>query len=367
MKRLCFWLPKYCNDIKLKFSFLRYNPSLKHVRAMMKPIRAFYALILFCGVIFAFDKDTAEIIQTYRTQNLEKTKKLLEKYLQDKNFWLSVVESRNVDYGYFENYDYLFVSNKAAPNLTLYKISKNGNLTRVNHSSALVGSGKGHKSYEGDLTTPIGVYDFTGQLKNLPQYYGPLAFATNYPNNYDKSRRKTGSGIWIHGLPLDGNREEKNTKGCIAIDNDILSGYGKAIDYSKAVLIIYEESFRVAQKEEIANLLASLYAWRDAWIRNDLKSYLGFYSKDFVRPDGMKHDAFVQYKTKIFSKQEEKSIIFSNISVIPYPNQEGRIMYRISFVQDYKAFKNRRTSYSSNGVKTLYVEYANKKMQILSE
>lgn len=334
---------------------------------MMKLIGAIYVFMLVCGVLLAFDKDTAQIIQTYRTQNLQKTQEILEKYLQDKSFWLSVIEGRNVDYGYFEGYEYLFISNKATPNLTLYRINQDGTLTKINQSSALVGSGKGHKQTEGDRTTPIGVYDFTDRLKNLPQYYGPLAFATDYPNNYDKSLKKTGHGIWIHGMPLDGNREELNTKGCIAVENDILSEYGRIIDHQKTILITYEKDFRPAQKEEIANLLVSLYVWRNAWIRNDLETYLSFYSKDFVRPDGMKYDIFVRYKTQIFAKQEDKNIIFNNISITPYPNQEGRLMYRISFMQDYKAFKNKRTSYVSNGFKVLYVQYENQKMQILSE
>lgn len=325
--------------------------------------------IFACGanLVYSFDADTAKIIQTYRTKDLQQTGALLENYLQKKDFWLYVLQNRQVDYGYFEGYEYLFVSDKSAPSLTLYKIAQNGTLTLVRQVSALVGKGRGDKRVSGDLTTPIGVYDFTGKLTGLPPYYGPLAYATDYPNNYDKSLKKTGYGIWIHGLPLDGNREELNTKGCIAIDNDVLSGFGKLVDYKAALLISYEQNIHKPTKEEIATLLAQLYKWRSAWIQNDLKTYLMFYSKDFSRPDGMQYKAFADYKRQIFDKGEDKIISFSEISVVPYPNEEHRQMFRISFNQNYRAFKNSKPSYTSNSRKILYVVYEKDSMQILSE
>ncbi|OBV28580.1 peptidase [Helicobacter sp. CLO-3] len=333
----------------------------------MKIWRLVCAMCLSYAMLFGFDKDTANIIQTYRTKDIADVEKLLESYLQKKDFWLSVLGDRQTDFGYFEGYEYLFVSDKAAPNLALYKIAPNGALTLTKQISALVAKGKGHKRTEGDLTTPIGVYDFTGRLTGLPPYYGPLAYATDYPNNYDKSLKKTGHGIWIHGLPLDGNREELNTKGCIAIDNNVLSEFGKIVDYKKALLITYEQNIHKPTKDEIATILAQLYAWRAAWVQNDLDTYLSYYSADFARPDGMKHRAFSEYKRQVFAKNEDKTIIFSDISVVPYPNEEHRQMFRISFNQDYRALKNGKPSYTSNSRKILYVEYKNASMQILSE
>ncbi|CAI6147276.1 MAG: hypothetical protein SPLUMA1_SPLUMAMAG1_01934 [uncultured Sulfurimonas sp.] len=58
------------------------------------------------------------------------------------------------------------------------------------------------KIREGDLRTPIGVYKLVKKLSKVDSFYGPLAFATSYPNSYDKYLGKNGSGIWIHGLPL---------------------------------------------------------------------------------------------------------------------------------------------------------------------
>lgn len=336
------------------------------IRLWRKILCFLVAILAFVDFALALDKDATRLIQTYRTQGIEKTATLLEQYLQRKDFWASVLQDKDTDFGYFEGYEYLFVSNKSAPNLSLYKIT-NGNLRLIKQLSALVGKGKGDKRVQGDLTTPIGAYDFTGKLTGLPQYYGPLAYATDYPNNYDKALKRTGGGIWIHGLPLDGNREELNTRGCIAIDNTVLSDFGKMVDYKKAMLITYEGELAKPSKDDLATLLAALYQWREAWKKNNLNAYLAFYHKDFMRIDGSKLNAFKAQKKQVFAKQEQKDIILSNISVVPYPNDEKRVMFRVSFQQDYKAYKNGKISYSSNHYKILYVSYENGKMQILTE
>ena len=139
------------------------------------------------------------------------------------------------------------------------------------------------------------------------------------------------------------------------------------MNYKEALLISYEQNIHKPTKDELALLLAQLYVWRAAWIANDLEKYLSFYSKDFARPDGTKYNAFASYKKQVFAKSEEKVIRFSNISVVPYPNEEHRQMFRISFTQDYRAYKNGKPSYTSNSQKILYIVYENGTMRIVSE
>lgn len=330
-------------------------------------MRFLFIFFIVFEAIFSIDKDTIKIIESYRTQSPEQTKKLIESYFLNKNYWLSFLEGKNLEFGYFEGYDFIFVSDKSKPNLTLYKIQNNSIKDKIKSSSALVGKGSGHKQKSGDLTTPIGVYDFTDKLRNLPPYYGPLAFTTDYPNNFDKSRKKTGYGIWIHGLPLDGNREELNTKGCIAIENNILSEYGKLVDYKNAVLLTFENTIEYSNINEIASIFSSLFAWKKAWTDNNLEKYLSFYSNDFVKPDGMNFTQFKNYKKLIFEKKEEKQIDFKNISIILYPNEENRRMFRISFNQDYTAYKNGKKTYTSNNMKIIFVELTANGFKILSE
>lgn len=316
---------------------------------------------------FGIDAQMVELIDEYKKNGIDSIESKLQNYLTDKEYWLSSVTKNANEYGYFEDISYIFVSNKSAPSLTLYK-HESGKLTQLGTSSALVAKGKGNKKKEGDLTTPIGSYDLNARLTGLDQYYGPLAFSTSYPNVYDQSLKKTGGGIWIHGLPLNGNREELNTRGCIAIDNNILKQYDKLIDFQKTLLITYENDFHKASADELATILSSLYKWRSAWQKNDIKTYLSFYDEsDFFRPDGMSFKAFKAQKSAVFSKNETKYINLSKINVSIYPNEQNRNMYRISFNQDYKAFLNGKSSYNSNHRKDMYVVLDKGSMKILSE
>lgn len=82
------------------------------------------------------------------------------------------------------------------------------------------------------------MYRITQKLERLDQYYGVLAFVTNYPNLYD-TLKNAPHGIWCI-MPLNGDRNELNTKGCIAIENPLLSSYDKVLKGEKAFLITYE-------------------------------------------------------------------------------------------------------------------------------
>lgn len=333
----------------------------------MKHLLGVVFITLLVNSALALDSQLVSLVNEYKKNGINAIEAKLESYLSDKDYWQEILKNTATDYGYFEDLQYLFVSNKSAPSLNLYQLN-NSKFTEVGHSSALVAKGKGNKNRAGDLTTPIGSYDITARLTGLDQYYGPLAFSTSYPNVYDQSLKKTGGGIWIHGLPLNGNREELNTRGCIAIDNEILKKYDKVIDHKKTILITYEGSFKQATIEDLAIVLSSLYQWKNAWQQGDLETYLSFYDeKDFYRPDGMSFKAFSNHKKNIFAKGERKTIHISQINVSVYPNESHRNMFRINFMQDYKATLHGKTSFSSVGKKDMYVVLEKNQVKILSE
>ena len=184
---------------------------------------------------------------------------------------------------------------------------------------------------------------------------------TSYPNTFDKTLNKKGYGIWIHGMPLDQDREEF-TKGCIALDNPKLKELDQNIEYNKSILLISDENIKKASKKDISLILASIFKWRDAWKKSDIDEYLKFYSKSFKRHDGMSISQFKQYKKRIFSKNEEKRIQFSNINIAPYPNSLNKQMYKVMMDEDYKT-----KFYTFIGKKELYIELKNNKIEILAE
>ena len=315
-------------------------------------------IVLFLTIIFNIMY--ADLVDVYRSQGLDAVKLQLEKEMASKVYWEKYLSDKNVDYGYYESKKFVILAQKEAKEIALYQVDKN-NHNLLLRDSVIVGEKNGDKHLEGDLKTPTGAYDLTEKLTKLDSFYGPLALVTSYPNTFDKTLNKKGYGIWIHGMPLDQDREEF-TKGCIALDNPKLKELDQNIEYNKSILLISDENIKKASKEDISLILASIFKWRDAWKKSDIDEYLKFYSKSFKRHDGMSISQFKQYKKRIFSKNEEKRIQFSNINIAPYPNSLNKQMYKVMMDEDYKT-----KFYTFVGKKELYIELKNDKIEILAE
>lgn len=312
-------------------------------------------------IFIFFNLSANDILTSYRLNGIENIEQEMDQELAHPEYWMSFLKDKDTKFGYSEVYNAILVCDKEKSTLSLFKKSSKKKFTFLQDYNAFTGKMKGEKKTEGDFKTPIGIYNLTTKLSNVDSFYGPMAFVTSYPNLYDQYRGRNGHGIWIHGLPTDEKRDEF-TKGCIAIDNDGIECLDKTINIDKTLLIIYKDKTQQeASKEKLSKILAQLYAWRYAWLYNDLKSYLSFYSKEFVRSDRMDFNAFKNYKKRIFAKDEKKKILFKNISVIAYPNSEN--IYQITFSETYKS-----DSFEFQGDKTLIVrEDDQSNFQILTE
>ncbi len=312
-------------------------------------------LMLFSTSIFAQD-----ILTEYRNNGVEGIEQTMDKELTSQKYWQEYLQNTDTTFGYIESYPDILVCDKSKSSLTLYRKDLNNTYKLDKKYSAFTGKIEGDKYKEGDLRTPIGIYNLTEKISNVDSFYGPMAFVTSYPNIYDKYKGKNGSGIWIHGLPIEQERDEF-TKGCIAIDNQSIECLNKNIDITKTLLVISAAQINQnISKKTLSIILSELFSWRYAWIYNDLEKYLNFYSSEFIRYDGMKFEKFQSYKKRIFAKQEEKTIILNNINVIPYPNAENT--FQISFNELYKS-----TSFSFTGNKILILKLIDNKMKIITE
>ncbi|MDR2638824.1 MAG: L,D-transpeptidase family protein [Helicobacteraceae bacterium] len=324
-------------------------------------MRGFLAFALAAALSFGAE-DLAEI---YRLKGAAALEARASAILSDPSYWLERLEKIETRFGYFESPRHLFIVDKAARKLFFYDYGENA-LTKVGEYDATMGDATGDKYKEGDNKTPVGVYSVTATLKQgerlFDKYYGPLAFVTNYPNALDRVLKKTGHGIWIHGFPLGGVRDNPNTKGCVAIENEALTFLDSRADRSKIAVTINESGVLEADKQDLAAVLALIYEWRWRWKTNDLDRYLGLYAADFVRSDGISRQEFDRIKRLIFGKGEQKRIEFSDIEVVPYPNSLNKLIYKASFWQDYEA-----TTHRSSRVKELYLRKSGERFEIALE
>ncbi|SKB59396.1 L,D-transpeptidase family protein [Malaciobacter marinus] len=302
----------------------------------------------------------ADLIDIYRTQGIDAVKEKLEKQLQEKSYWNNFLEKKDVTYGYYESKKFLILVEKGTKELKVLE-NVNNLFSQVVQDNVIVGEKPGDKQIEGDLKTPEGVYELTSKLTKLDPFYGPLALVTSYPNTFDKAMNKKGHGIWIHGMPLNEKREEF-TQGCIALDNPNLVNLDKSIRLNEALVLISEGKIEKVKKDDISSILSFIYKWKDAWRKSDIERYLSFYSNDFRRYDGLGLDGFSQYKKRIFSRKEDKTIVFSNINIIPYPNSLNKKMYKVLMDEKY-----RTRNYKFDGKKELFIELKDNSIKILTE
>jgi len=319
----------------------------------MKQIITITFLYLSC--LYATPVD---IVELYRTEGIKAVEKVIEKQLQNKQYWDENLKNKEISNGYYESIQYVMICQKELKEIALYDTQKKEKLFS---SSVFVGKVDGDKKVEGDLKTPTGAYELTNRLTAVDPFYGPLALTTNYPNLYDKVNGKTGHGIWIHGLPEKEERDDF-TQGCIALDNNKIKKLDNSINITNSVLVISEKKLKSVSKEEISIILSSIFKWRDSWKYSDIDSYLSFYDKSFKRTNGQDLEKFSKFKKRIFNKDEKKVIKFSNINVIPYPNETNKRIFKVVMDEYYKT-KN----YKFDGKKELYVEIKNGKFKILTE
>ena len=317
-----------------------------------------YFLSLFFAVSLLANDSLLNIYQQKGTKAIET---LFDAELASKKYWSQRLQTIDTRFGYFEGINYILACNKDNASLKLYTKDSNNSFELNDNFSAFIGKKTGDKRKEGDLKTPVGVYKLIKKLDKVDSFYGPLAFVTSYPNTFDKIQGKNGSGIWVHGLPLNQERDDF-TKGCIAINNSNLEQIEDQIDFKEALVYIDQKTYPKVQKEELVTILSQLYSWKKAWKDNNISSYLSFYDEEFKRNDGLTITQFEKYKKRIFSKNEYKQIVFSKINILPYPMAAKENVYLISFNEEYIS-----TSYQFNGEKELYVHLSDNNFTILAE
>lgn len=115
----------------------------------------------------------------------------------------------------------VFVVDLEKARLYLYA-NEGGALRRLTDYYSGIGKQGIGKQLRGDHRTPVGVYTFLEYLPDseLPELYGAGALTLDYPNRWDRRLKRTGSGIWLHGVPRDTySRTPRSSRGCVTVSN----------------------------------------------------------------------------------------------------------------------------------------------------
>ncbi|MDZ7892776.1 MAG: L,D-transpeptidase [Rhodoferax sp.] len=140
---------------------------------------------------------------------------------------------------------------------------------------ASIGQAGFDKRIEGDLRTPLGMYFITSRLddKQLEELYGIGALPLNYPNEHDRRQGRTGSGIWLHGVPrATYSRSPYATEGCVAFANDDMAYLMEVLQTRRTPVVIADEVNWVRPVDQTAqrrSFETLLNQWKQARARGD--------------------------------------------------------------------------------------------------
>lgn len=129
------------------------------------------------------------------------------------------------------------------------------------------------KRLEGDQRTPVGVYFTTSRLegRQLGDLYGSGALSLNYPNEVDRLKGRTGSGIWLHGTPsANYARLPLSTDGCVVLSNTDMAQLLQTVAPQGTPVVIADklEWIEPHQAERVSRGLGE--ALRNWWVARDL-------------------------------------------------------------------------------------------------
>lgn len=258
-------------------------------------------------------------------------------------------------------------------------VDKKTNALKIMHSSDLkfsavktyrttLGLVPGDKEKEGDKKTPEGIYFFEEVLRppRIAKKYGRMAITMNYPNAWDRFKKRTGSGIWLHATD-EPQRMEKDldSLGCVVVKDEEIEDIAASIRYRVSPIIIYEDfeaQKDIMSEERLASLKARVEDWARSWAAKDLDRYMSFYHPAFSS-NGMNLNQWREYKASLNKRYHQITVDISRLYVFAHPKYDVAI-----FNQVYESrFKSGKVAHVSKGVKILYLARDGDSPKILSE
>jgi len=206
-----------------------------------------------------------------------------------------------------------------------------------------IGKAGPDKMQEGDHRTPVGVYFVIERLTDaeLPELYGHAAYPLNYPNTWDLGQQRTGSGIWIHGVPrANYSRAPLSSRGCVTMANQDLQQIEKIITVGRTPVILSNGIHWVKPvelKQDLSEFWDTFEQWRIDWESRDTDRYLSHYADDFDYK-GLNKTKWAKHKRRVNAHKRFIKVQIFDLSVLRYPHSEqGGAVMVVDFKQNYQS------------------------------
>jgi len=236
-------------------------------------------------------------------------------------------------------HEHVIVTDMVGGRLYLYK-NDNGHPKLIRDYYLTVGADGYGKQVEGDNKTPVGVYSINRYIDGdeLPDLYGGGAFPVNYPNRFDRYRKRTGYGIWLHGTPSDTYaRSPWASEGCFVLSNDDLEDISQYLSVEKRTPVILSDSIEWITSSELSAIkqqaMTVLDAWKADWESLNTEAYLSHYSRDNFNFGSKHYQRWASRKKETNSRKTFVQIDLELQSLFMYPGETD--MFVVKYKQRY--------------------------------
>ncbi|MDR3417895.1 MAG: L,D-transpeptidase family protein [Nevskia sp.] len=218
------------------------------------------------------------------------------------------------------------------------------------------------KQNAGDLRTPVGIYRVVGFTPGgkLPPFYGAGAYPLNYPNAWDRVHGRTGSGIWLHGVPSTTYaRPPRASEGCVVLANNDLVDLKSLIVPGATPVVLSDRVDWLPQQtlaQEREELLHRIESWRTRWAALDTEAYLSFYGPDFHTDDGMDKTAFATFKRRVNVGKRHVDVKLRDLDLFSYPGEQNLVLaeFTLDYRSDNFSMSKRKEQYWRRGADGLW-------------
>lgn len=226
----------------------------------------------------------------------------------------------------------VFVAETATAKFHQFDRAGEGVVYRGSRYMSIGQEGDGKES-SGDRRTPLGVYFVTEELntRHLHEKYGITAYPLDYPNAWDLRRKRSGDGIWIHGVYPDGEqRPPRDTDGCIVLANGDLAVLAGEFRANTTPVVITREVEWVDPGQLTllrGELESAVERWTASIASGDMHAYLSLYDDDFERW-GMQQPEWLSFSMQTLGARLIHAASASNLLLLGDPAEAGLYLSR---------------------------------------
>jgi len=246
---------------------------------------------------------------------------------------------------------FYIVVEKQTNRLTLRSFESPSRVLRTFHS--ITGAVLGDKQIEGDRRTPEGIYFVTREIPRprLQKLHGAAAFELDYPNIVDRLAKKTGSGIWIHGVDNEKRLEKRfDTLGCVALGNADVVELGKMFQWKRTPVLVVDTEVpeQLGLESPEGPIGRRVQAWAQAWSAKDQDAYISFYGDRFSSK-GMDRAAWDKYKRRLAKNYAKIDVKIENLRVLRHPKYSVTLFDQFYESDRYRAQSSKVLYWDGNG------------------